>query len=317
MVTIPLGSGNEPLLTVGAALEAVHGALNDADLAYGHGTDSAWDEAVQLVLCACELPMDSGDEVRLRPLQAEERSRIDRWCEARVSLRTPLPYLTGRAWFAGLEFICDPRALVPRSPLGELIDTAYAPWWSGPAPRRLLDLCCGGGAIGIAAAVYEPEASVTLADLDTRALSLAHENLAFHGLEGRVHTRQSDLFAALGGERFDVILSNPPYVNEEDLQGMPDEYRAEPALGLGSGKDGLDHARRILTGAADHLNPGGLLFLELGNSWVALDALLSQLPLTWVEFANGGHGVLVATAEELPAISQALGEGPKEPGPVR
>lgn len=293
--------------TVGNALEHVFKALNEAEVFFGHGTDNPWDEAVQLVLCACNYPVDSGQEVRHERIYEEQWRLVCQWLARRVSEREPLPYITGEAWFAGLRFKSDPRALVPRSPLGELIARDYAPWWGGERqPAELLDLCCGGGAIGIAAAVQLPALRVTLADLDKEALKLAAENIALHGLDDRVSLYQSDLFSALDTQRFDVILCNPPYVDALDLDQMPDEYRAEPPQGLGSGEDGLAHTRLILRKAAEHLTADGLLFLEVGNSWVALDELLAGFPLTWLEFENGGHGVLVIGRDELVELNGFL-----------
>ncbi|MEO1078194.1 MAG: 50S ribosomal protein L3 N(5)-glutamine methyltransferase [Pseudomonadota bacterium] len=295
-----------PAVAVGELLEDVFARLENADLYFGHGTDNAWDEAVLLVLSACELPVDANDSVLKLPVKSEQQMRIADWLERRIEKRLPLPYILGRAWFAGLEFDCDERALVPRSPLAEVIREDFGPWWNGAAPRRLLDLCCGGGAIGIAAAVQQPELELVLADLSPDALALARQNVRRHGLENRTRLVESDLFAALAGERFDIILSNPPYVDADDLAGMPDEYKAEPAMGLGSGFDGLDHARRILVTAESHLNENGLLFLELGNSWEALDRMLAGLALTWLEFSDGGHGVLLLHQSEIPALARAL-----------
>lgn len=291
---------------MGETLDYVCARLDASDAFYGHGTDNPWDEAVLLVLSACQLPPDSGDDVLALPLSRDAWETVQRWTAARIHDRVPLPYLLGRAWFADYEFLCDARALVPRSPLAELIRDDYAPWSGDSSPQRLLDLCCGGGCIGLAAALHNPDLEVVLADIDDAALTLAQENIARHGLEARASIRHSDLFAALDGERFDIILSNPPYVDAADLAQMPGEYRAEPARGLGSGPDGLDLARQILSRARAHLVPGGLLFLELGNSWLALDQLLSALPLTWLEFRDGGHGVLVLRDDELPAIETAL-----------
>jgi ribosomal protein L3 glutamine methyltransferase len=288
------------------ALELIYAALQQSDVFYGHGTDNAWDEAVLLLLSACDLPPMSGEEVLDADMHTDAWGRATDWLLQRVEQRTPLPYLLGRAWFAGLEFHCDPRALVPRSPLAEVIQNDYLPWWRGASPSRILDLCCGGGAIGIAAAVYQPGAQVVLADIDADALALAAENRALHGLEQRVSLRESDLFSDLAGERFDIILCNPPYVDAPDLAQMPAEYHAEPPRGLGCGEDGLDLAREILVSAAEYLLDGGLLFLELGNSWQALDELLSELPLTWLEFSEGGHGVLVVESNELAAIRAVL-----------
>ena len=298
-------SGNRGT-TVRDALDDIFAQLERADLFYGHGTDNAWDEAVLLVLAACGLPVDAGDEVLDTPVGAAAHARVDRWLKARIRRRTPLPYLVGRAWFAGLEFRCDERALVPRSPLGELIADGFAPWWTGPPPAHVLDLCCGGGAIGIAAAVYSPDSRVVLADIAEDALALARENVELHGVGSRVAMVRSDLFAALHGRRFDLILSNPPYVDAPDLAAMPPEFLCEPTLGLEAGHDGLAFARRILRDASAHLSEGGLLFLELGNSWEALDRKLSKLALTWLEFREGGHGVLVLRADELPVVAAAL-----------
>lgn len=313
MVTTPPQSHNEPLpALLGDALQSAATRLEAASLCFGHGTDNAWDEAVLLVLAACALPVDATDEVLERRIDAAQAERIERWLVQRIDQRIPLPYLIGRAWFAGLEFICDGRALVPRSPLAEVIQSDFAPWWTGDSPRQMLDLCCGGGAIGIAAAVRNPGAQVTLADISAEALALAGENLSLHGLGERVCCVESDLLDAVDVMPFDIILCNPPYVNGEDLAAMPAEYAAEPPLGLGSGDDGLDLARRILCAAGAYLAPSGLLFLELGNSWTALDELLVSLPLTWLEFRSGGHGVLVIRGDELPAVARILAS--QQPG---
>jgi ribosomal protein L3 glutamine methyltransferase len=285
--------------TVSAALERVCAELESSELYFGHGTDNAWDESVQLVLAAVQLPSDSSTEVLDRELEEGDWQRIDALLRRRIRERRPLPYLTGRGWFAGLEFLVDERALVPRSPMAELIVDDYRPWWRGTAPRRILDLCCGGGAIGIAAAHYLPQAEVLLADIDADALALAAENIARHGLEDRVTTCRSNLLQNLEGEAFDLILCNPPYVDAGDIAAMPAEYRREPLHALAAGGDGLDLALEILASAAHWLRPGGLLFLELGNSWEALEALCPHVPLTWVEFAHGGHGVLCMDRDEL------------------
>ena len=288
------------------ALASAEQQLAMSPAVYGHGTDNPWDEAVQLVLSACGLPANSGREVLDMELTAAQRSRVGELLERRISERIPLPYLLGKAWFAGLEFICDSRALVPRSPLGELILDEFRPWYSGPPPTAILDLCCGGGCIGIAAAVYQAQARVDLLDLDEAALALAAENIALHGLQERVTTLQSDLFTALGAQRYDVILANPPYVDAADLASMPAEFRHEPAAGLGSGSDGLMHTRRILAQAAAHLNEQGLLVVEVGNSWQALQQAYPDVPFSWLEFRNGGHGVFALTAAELQEYAASL-----------
>ena len=292
--------------TTGTAPSDIAGALAYAeerlaasDAYYGHGTDNAWDEAVQLVLAATEMPADAGEEVLPKPLSANAWERVQAMLYQRIEQRVPLPYITGVAWFAGLSFACDGRAIIPRSPIAELVLNGFAPWYAGPSPRRLLDLCCGGGCIGLAAAHYHPQLAVDLAELDSDALELARENIARLQLEDRARPVQSDLFDALRGQTYDIILSNPPYVDAQDLASMPAEYHREPELALGSGQDGLDLTRRILSQAHHHLEPTGLLIVEVGNSWPTLEASYPELPFTWLEFERGGHGVFALSAAEL------------------
>jgi ribosomal protein L3 glutamine methyltransferase len=217
----------------------------------------------------------------------------------RIAEQVPLPYLLGHAWFAGLQFRCDQRAIIPRSPIAELILSDFQPWYSGPPPERILDLCCGGGCIGLSAAHYFPDAHVDLLDIDGAALQLARENATFLGVEERVSICQSDLFDALGDVHYDLILSNPPYVDAADLATMPAEYHHEPERALGSGADGLDLTRRILGSAGAFLRDSGLLIVEVGNSWPALEAAYPRMSFTWVEFEQGGEGVFTLTASEL------------------
>lgn len=292
--------------TVGELLAECDERLSASDAWYGHGTDNAWDEAVQLVLGVAGLPPDSGEEVLDRPLSEDARARILALLRRRIEEHVPLPYLLGRAWFAGLEFHCDERALIPRSPIAELILGGFSPWYTGPGPRRILDLCCGGGCIGLAVAHHFPESQVDLADIDRDALALAGENAAALGLEERVRIVQSDLFEALPGERYDLIVSNPPYVDGEDLAAMPPEYGHEPELALGAGADGLDITRRILAQAREHLLETGLLVVEVGNSWPALEAAYPRIPFTWLAFEHGGEGVFALTAAELQEYSASL-----------
>ncbi len=294
--------------TVGEALEQVMATLQGSEAYYGHGTDNAWDEAVQLVLWSAGLPADSDDSVLPLPLSAAQALSVAEVLRRRIEERVPLPYLTGEAWFAGLRWQCDPRAIIPRSPIAELLQAGYRPWYRGPSPSRILDLCCGGGCIGLATAWYLPDARVDLLDLDAEALALAAENAQALGLTDRVRLLQSDLFAAVPGERYDIIVSNPPYVDDADLSSMPAEYAHEPALALGSGADGLDLTRRILARAADYLQPHGLLVVEVGNSWEALEKAFPQLPFTWLEFEHGGHGVCVLSAQELRQNQSSLQE---------
>jgi ribosomal protein L3 glutamine methyltransferase len=287
-----------PPQTVGQALDYCSEALRESDVYFGHGTDNAWDEAVQMVLSVAALPLDSGDGVLPHPLGADSFLRLQGLLERRISDHIPLPYLLGKAWFAGLEFRCDERAIIPRSPMAELILNGFAPWYCGPQPLRILDLCCGGGAIGLAAAHYFPDIKVDLLDLDNDALDLARENAQHLGVLDRVIIRQSDLFQTPGTERYDLILSNPPYVDQQDLASMPAEYHHEPELSLGSGTDGLDMTHRILQQAGAFLSDQGLLIVEVGNSGVALEEAYPKVPFTWLEFEHGGQGVFALTARE-------------------
>lgn len=198
----------------------------------------------------------------------------------------------------GMPFHVDERVLVPRSPIGELIERGLQPWLGDTAVNRILDLCTGSGCIGIGAATVFEEADVDLADISSDALDVAASNIVFHDLQDRVRTVRSDVFDNIEG-RYDVILSNPPYVDASDLAGMPEEYRHEPELGLAAGEDGLDIAHRIIAGALDHLTENGLLVVEVGNSWVALEQAYPDLPFTWLAFENGGDGVFAISANEL------------------
>lgn len=293
-------------LTVGKALDYCALMLEQSDVYFGHGTDNPWDESVQLVLSIANLPLDSGQEVLAHPLQSKQADRVRELLQQRINDHVPLPYLLGRAWFAGLEFLSDPRAIIPRSPIAELILNGFSPWYSGPEPSRVLDLCCGGGCIGLAAAHYFPSAKVDLVDLDTQALALAQENARYLNVEAQTSIIVSDLFQSLQGKQYDLILSNPPYVDSEDLADMPAEYFHEPAMALGSGPDGLLLTRTILAQAAIHLNPHGLLIVEVGNSAAALENAYPTVPFTWLEFENGGHGVFALSAKELQEFSASF-----------
>ncbi|WP_312233367.1 50S ribosomal protein L3 N(5)-glutamine methyltransferase [Stutzerimonas nitrititolerans] len=266
-------------------------------LFFGHGTDNAWDEARQLVLGALHLPWEMADSYLDCRLEDDERVHLQDLLQRRIEQRVPTAYLLGQAWFCGLPFIVDERVLIPRSPIGELIDRRFEPWLA-QAPARVLDLCTGSGCIGIACAYEFLEAEVVLADLSFEALEVANRNIEHHGLEDRVYTVQSDGFDGLPKQRFDLILSNPPYVDAEDIADMPNEFHHEPALALACGEDGLDLVRRILAQAADHLTETGTLIVEVGNSQVHVEALYPEVEFTWLEFARGGHGVFLLAASQ-------------------
>ena len=269
-------------------------------LFFGHGTDNVWDEAVQLVMRSLNLPLENNTLFLDARLTRDERAVILDRIERRVNERVPLAYLLGEAWFMGMPFHVDERVLVPRSPIGELLENGLQPWLGDTEVNRILDLCTGSGCIGIGAAMVFDDAEVDLSDISGDALAVAESNIDLHDVRDRVRTVKSDVFENISG-RYDVILSNPPYVDAEDLADMPDEFRHEPELGLAAGADGLDIAHRILAKAADHLTEDGLLIVEVGNSWVALDQAYPDLPFTWLEFENGGDGVFLLRAEDLRA----------------
>lgn len=281
-------------------------AFHQYQVWFGHGNATAWDEASQLVLNAVHLPWDTDPAVLDARLTQAEKERVLDYLHQRVELRRPLPYITGEAWFMGLPFHVDERVLIPRSPIAQLIETGFEPWLRPGPVNRVLDLCTGSGCIGIACAYAFEEAEVDLADISTDALEVAQRNIERHQLGDRVSARQGDLFENLQGECYDLIVSNPPYVDADDLASMPAEYQHEPGLALGSGDDGLDITRRILREAADHLTDDGLLVVEVGNSEVHLMQAFPELPLIWIELDAGGNGVFTITAAELRAHAALL-----------
>lgn len=291
-------AARDELLTIRDFLRWGASEFIAAKLFYGHGTDNPWDEAEQLVLHAINLSPPLGDEWLDARLTLPERKKVVANLARRIQERVPAAYITRQAWFAGLPFVVDERVLVPRSPIGELIQKRFEPWLVNE-PAQILDLCTGSGCIGIACAHAFPEAYVQLSDISFDALAVAEENIEQHGLAERVFAMQSDLFENLHGQVFDLIVSNPPYVDAEDMASLPEEYHAEPELGLASGDDGLDFTRRLLTEAVDYLSEQGVLLVEVGNSWPALEAAYPALPFTWIEFERGGHGVFVLNAEDL------------------
>ena len=288
----------DDLITVRDYLRYAASRFSEAGLYFGHGTDNVWDEAVLLVMRSLHLPLENNTLFLDARLTRDERQVILERIDRRVHERRPVAYLIGEAWFMGLPFRVDERVLVPRSPMAELLEAGLQPWLADHPVERVLDLCTGSGCIGIAAATVFPQARVDLSDVSDDALDVARSNIDLHGLDDRVRAIRSDVFEHLDGT-YDVILSNPPYVDAEDMADMPDEYHHEPRLGLEAGHDGLDIAHRILARAADFLNPGGLLIVEVGNSWGALDDAYPQLPFTWLEFDSGGDGVFVLTRETL------------------
>lgn len=269
--------------------------LNDVHL--GHGSDDPFAEATALVMQTLGLEWSADAEILDAKLLPSERRAVIDLIRRRVNERVPLGYLLNLAYFCDLPFYVDERVLIPRSPIGELINGRFEPWLA-QEPQRVLDLCTGSGCIAIALAKAFPEALVDATDISMDALSVAALNVEHHDLLDRVGLVESDVFSKLPGQRYDLIVSNPPYVDAEDMADLPPEFLHEPELGLASGRDGLDLTRRILAEAADHLTEDGLLVVEVGNSWWALEHAFPEVPFLWVEFESDAQGVFVLTAAQ-------------------
>lgn len=270
-----------------------------AGLFYGHGTASALDEAMALVLYVLHLPHDLPGGYFEARLTLAERRAILSLMQRRIDERKPLAYLTQEAFFAGHAFFVDERVLVPRSPFAELIHSAYEPWVDADRVQRVLDLCTGSGCIALATALALPQAQVDGVDVSAEALEVAEINRQRFGLGDRVRLIRSDLYTALPETPYDLIVSNPPYVSTAEWQDLPDEYHAEPRLGLESGADGLDCIRALLQGAPRYLADEGVLLVEVGSAAEALMNAYPEVPFSWLEFDQGGEGVFMLTAAEL------------------
>jgi ribosomal protein L3 glutamine methyltransferase len=299
-----------PAASFAQLIEYGANAFEKAGLWFGHGSDNARDEAAELVFFAAHLRHEDAHLVYDLVPDSEQLERILSMFERRIRERVPAAYLTRRMWFAGHEFYVDERVLVPRSPIAELIAARFEPWIDAERVQRVLDIGTGSGCIAIAAALALSDAYVDAADISADALEVTAMNIDRHDLSARVRAVQSDVFDQLEDARYDIIVSNPPYVGDHELANLPEEYHREPRLGLHGGNDGLDIVRRILHQVPEHLTSHGILIVEVGNSEDALSAAYPKMPFTWLEFEHGGGGVFLLTAEQLQEVNRG-GRGRK------
>lgn len=269
------------------------------ELFYGHGTDNPWDESVMLALYVLQLPAKNDISILQQHLTSAQQKQLLDLALLRADKRVPVPYLTNEAWFAGERYYVNEHVLIPRSPLAETIANHFQPWLGRVQPKRILDLCTGSGCLAIYCAKQFSSCNVDAVDISADALNVARKNVTLHHCESRVHVIHSDLFSALAGKKYDVIISNPPYVSAQEMASLPQEFKYEPVLALESGEDGLDLTVKILQQAAQYLTEDGLLIVEVGDSWHALEAKYPNVAFTWLEFEYGGEGVFLLTAEYL------------------
>lgn len=272
-----------------------------SNIFFGHGTDNAYDEAVWLILSALHLPHDTLENFLDARLLAPERQRLQELIRRRITDRTPTAYLVNEAWLKGFKFYVDERVIVPRSFIAELLEDSLSPWIEYPEMvESAADICTGSGCLGVLLANAFPNAQVDVVDISPDALAVADINISNYGLEHQVHAIESDMFSNLAGKTYDLIISNPPYVDAPAMAALPEEYRNEPQIALGSGLAGLDHTHTLLREAKKHLNDNGLLVVEIGHNRDALLEAYPELPFTWLEVDSGNEFVFLLTKEQLP-----------------
>lgn len=294
-------TAHNELITVRDYIRYAVSRFNAAELFFGHGSDNAWDEAVYLTLHTLNLPLDRLEPFLDARLLPHERDALLEIFRRRCEERLPAAYLTNEAWLGEQRFYVDERVIVPRSFIAELLQEQLTPWIEDPwAISSALDLCTGSGCLAILTALAFPEAQVTAVDLSKDAISVAERNIADYHLNDRVHPVLSDAFTQLKGQRFDLIISNPPYVDAKSVDALPPEYLHEPEMALGSGEDGLDFTHIILRQAKKHLTPDGLLVVEIGHNREVLEAAYPTLPFTWLDTTAGDEYVFLLRAEDLP-----------------
>ena len=299
MSTNPLEAAHQ-LHTLRDWLRYAVSRFEEAGIFFGHGTQNSYDEAVWLILSALHLPHDTLENFLDAVITEAERRKLAQLIERRVTERVPTAYLLREAWLGDFKFYVDERVIVPRSFIAELLRDQLAPWVENPEEvTAVADICTGSGCLAILAAHAFPNAEVDAVDISDAALAVARKNVADYGLEHHVHLVQSDMLSALAGRQYDIILSNPPYVDAPSMDALPQEYRNEPDIALASGEDGLDHTHTLIAHAAEHLHPGGLLIVEIGHNRDVLEAAYPHLPFTWLEVSDGDQYVFLLTREQL------------------
>lgn len=300
--------------TVIELIEAASARLEEAGVSFGHGTTNAFDEAAWLVLWALGHPLDALDDVAEQPVPAEAAAKAEALVQQRIDTRRPAAYLTGEAWLQGVPFTVDERVIVPRSLIAECLADATIDPWLASSTTRVLDLCTGNGSLAVLAAMVWPDVSVTGADLSGDALAVARLNIERHDLAERITLAQGDGLAAVAGQRFDLILCNPPYVNAESMAALPPEFRAEPEMALSGnlagGTDGMDFIRPLLRDTADALNEGGVLVLEIGHERDFFEAAFPALEVIWLPTSAGDDQVLLIHREALERVFGPPGSAP-------
>jgi ribosomal protein L3 glutamine methyltransferase len=292
---------SEELITIRDWLRFAVSRFEKAGIFFGHGTDNAYDEAVWLIMSALHLPHDTLNNFLDSRLLESERKHLAHLLERRVEQRVPTAYLVREAWLKGFKFYVDERVIVPRSFIAELLEDGLSPWIDYPEMvESAADICTGSGCLGVLLAHAFPNAEVDVVDISADALAVANINIANYGLQDQVTAIPSDMFSALQGKTYDLIISNPPYVDAPSMAQLPEEYRNEPQIALGSGTDGLEHTHTLLREAGKHLNDGGLLIVEIGHNRDALHAAYPDLPFTWLEVESGNEFVFMLSKEQLP-----------------